>query len=129
MSRFAKHFEVVIKITRCCLRTGRNLASESVQSPALALQGVDDIKGCDGLAACVLGVGDGIPDDILQEDLQDSPCLLIDEAGDTLDASTTSQSADGGLGDALDVVPEHLPMPLGASLSCMTGKCRHSEQI
>ena len=70
----------------------------------------------------MLGVCDGIPDDVLKEDLQDSPGLLIDEAGDTLDASTTSQSADGGLSDALDVVPEHLPVSLGASLSCMQSK-------
>ena len=55
------------------------LSSEPVESSALALQSVDDIEGCDGLATCVLGVGDGVPDDILQEDLQDSPCLLIDE--------------------------------------------------
>ena len=88
----------------------------------MALQSVDDIKGCDGLAACMLGIGDGIPDDVLQEDLQDSPGLLVDEAGDTLNASTTGQSADCGLGDALDVVPENLPVSLGASLSCMTGK-------
>ena len=70
----------------------------------------------------MLGVGDGIPDDVLEEHLQDSPCLLIDETGDTLDASTTSQSADSGLGDALDVVSEYLSVPLGASLSCKMGK-------
>lgn len=70
----------------------------------------------------MLSVGDGIPDDVLQEDLQDSSCLLIDKARDTLDASSTSQSADGGLGDALDVVSEYLPVSLGASLSCMKGR-------
>ena len=125
LGRFAKHIEVVIKITKCCLRMWRNLASESVQSPALALQSVDDIESCDGLAACVLGVGDGIPDDVLKEDLQDSPGLLINEARDTLDTSTTSQSTDSGLSDALDVVPEHLPVSLGASLSCMTKNSKY----
>ena len=105
-----------------CVGLFRSLSSESIEGSALALQSVDDIKGCYGLAACVLGVGDSVPDDILEEDLQDSPGLLIYEAGDTLDASTTSQSADSGLCDALDVVPEYLPVPLGSSLSCKTAK-------
>ncbi len=35
----------------------------------------------------MLGVGDSIPDDILKEDLEDTPGLLIDEARDTLDTN------------------------------------------
>ena len=35
----------------------------------------------------------------------------------SLDAATASQAADGGLGDALDVVSQHLPVTLGASLA------------
>ncbi len=65
----------------------------------------------------MLGVGDSIPDDILQEDLEDTPGLLVDEARDTLDTTAASQTPDGRLGDALDVIPEHLPVPLGASLA------------
>ena len=83
----------------------------------MTLQGVHNIECCDGLAACVLGVGDCIPDDILKEYLQHSSGLLVDEARNTLDTSAASQSADGGLGDALDIVSENLPVPLGASLS------------
>ena len=94
------------------------LSSESVERSALTLQSVDNVESSDSLTACVLSVGDSIPDDILEEDLENSPGLLINEARDTLDASTTSQSADSRLGDALDVVSEHLPVPLGASLSC-----------
>ena len=96
---------------------GGYLSSKSVEGSALTFQSVDNVKGCNSLAACVLGIGDSIPDDILEEDLQDPPGLLINEAGDTLDASTTSQSANCGLGDALNVVPEDFPVPLGASLS------------
>ena len=106
-----------------CVGIFRRLSSKSIESSALALQSVDDVEGCDSLAACVLGVGDGVSDYILEEDLQDSPRLLIDEAGDTLDASTTSQSANSGLCDALDVVPEYLPVPLGSSLSCKSTNC------
>jgi hypothetical protein len=36
---------------------------------------------------------------------------------DTLDTATTSQTADGGLGDALDVVAQNLAVALGAALA------------
>jgi hypothetical protein len=56
----------------------------------------------------VLSVGDGITDDVLKEDLEDTTGLLVDESGDTLDTTAASQTADGGLGDALDVIAEVL---------------------
>ena len=93
------------------------LTSESVKGLSLPLEGIDDIHGGDGLTASVLGVGDGITDDILKEDLEDSTSLLVDESGDTLHTSTTSETTDGGLGDSLDVVTKDLTMTLGASLS------------
>ena len=49
----------------------------------------------------MLSVGDGVADDVLEEDLQDAPGLLVDEAGDPLDASPPGQAPDGGLGDPL----------------------------
>jgi len=93
------------------------LTSESVEGAALPLEGVDNVHGSDGLPLGVLSVGDSIPDDILQEDLEDTPGLLVDEARDTLDTTAASQTPDGRLGDALDVIPEHLPVTLGASLA------------
>ena len=93
------------------------LTAESVQSTALALKSVDDIHSCHGLPLGVLGVGDGITDDVLEEHLQDTTGLLVDESGDTLDTTTASQTADGGLGDTLDVITQHLPVALGASFS------------
>merc|ERR1712183_764622 len=94
-----------------------SLTSESVQGASLPLQSVDHIHGGDGLPLGVFGVGDGIPDDVLEENLENSTGLLVDESGDTLDSSTTRQPSDGGLGDALDVVSQHLTVTLGASLS------------
>ena len=94
-----------------------NLSSESVQSTSLPLEGIDDIHSGDSLPLGVFGVGDGIPDHVLEEDLEDSASLLIDEPRDPLDSSPPRQTADGGLGDALDVVPQHLTVTLGASLS------------
>jgi hypothetical protein len=83
----------------------------------LTLQGVDNIHGGDSLTTSVLGVGDGVPDDVLEEDLEHTTGLLVDETGDTLDTATTSETTDGGLSDALNVVTEDLPVTLGASLS------------
>nr|GMD15814.1 histone H4 [Ipomoea batatas] len=65
----------------------------------------------------MLSVGHGVSDHILEEDFEDSPGLLVDEAGDTLHASSTSQTANGRLGDPLDVVAKHLPVTLGSSLA------------
>ena len=70
------------------------LSAEAVEGAALALERVDDIHGGDGLPASVLGVGDGIADDGLKEDLENTTGLLVDEAGDALD--TTTAESDGG---------------------------------
>ena len=94
-----------------------SLTSESVEGTSLAFQGIDDIHGGDSLPLGMLGVGDGITDDVLKEDLEDTTGLFVDEARDTLDTTTTRQTADGGLGDTLDVITQHLPVTLGASLS------------
>ena len=94
-----------------------NLTSETVKGLSLALEGVDDVHGRDGLTTSMLGVGDGVADDVLKEDLEHTAGLLVDETGDTLDTSTTSETADGGLGDSLDVIAKDLAVTLGASLS------------
>ena len=65
----------------------------------------------------MLGVGDGVADDVLEEDLEHAAGLLVDEARDALDAATAREAADGGLGDALDVVPEDLAVALRAALA------------
>jgi len=66
----------------------------------------------------MLGVGDGVTDNVLQEHLEDTAGLLIEQTGDTLHSATTSQAADGGLGDSLDVIDKrHLMVTLGASFS------------
>ena len=78
-------------------RGRRSLVAEAVEGAALPLEGVDDVKGSDGLAAGVLSVGDGVTDDVLEEDLEDTTGLLVDQAGDTLDTTTASEAADGGL--------------------------------
>ena len=105
----------------------RKLSSKSVQCSALSLEGIDNIKCCHCLTASVLSVGDRIPDDILQEHLEDTSGLFVDQARDTLHTSTPSQSPDCWLGNSLDVVPEHLPVPLGSSLSCARHMAREDK--
>jgi hypothetical protein len=83
----------------------------------LSLQSIDNIHGGDSLPLGVFGVGDSITDDVLKEDLEDTSGLFIDEARDTLNTSTASQTADGGLGDTLDVITQNFAMTLGASLA------------
>ena len=45
----------------------RSLTFESVQGASLPLQSVNHLHGGDGLSLGVFGVGDGIPDDVLEE--------------------------------------------------------------
>ena len=93
------------------------LTTETVEGLALALERVHHVEGGDRLAAGVLGVGDGVTDDVLEEDLEDTAGLLVDEAADALDTTTAREAADGGLGDTLDVVAKDLAVALGAALS------------
>jgi hypothetical protein len=46
------------------------LVAEAVEGAALELEGGDHVHGGDGLPLGVLGVGDGVPDHVLQEDLE-----------------------------------------------------------
>ena len=53
------------------------------------------------LSPGVLSVSHGVSYHILQEYLEDSSGLFIDQAGDTFDSTSSSQSSDSGLGDTL----------------------------
>ena len=94
-----------------------SLSAEAVEGASLALERVDDIHGSHGLSAGVLGVGDRVADHVLEEHLQDTAGLLVDEAAYALDTTSASETANGGLGDALDVVPQDFTMALGAALA------------
>ena len=95
----------------------RCLTSETVKGLSLTLEGIDDVHGGDGLAASVFSVGDRVSDDVLKEDLEDTTGLFVDQSGDTLDTTTTSETTDGGLGNTLDVITKNLSVTLGASLA------------
>ena len=93
----------------------KDLTSKSVEGTSLPLESIDHIHSSDSLPLGMFSVGDSIPDDVLKENLENSTSLLIDQTRDPLDSSTAGQSPDGRLGDALDVVPQHLAMTLGSS--------------
>ena len=95
----------------------RSLTTETVEGTALALEGVDDVERGDGLALGVLSVCDGVADNTLEEGLEDTAGLLVDHGRDTLDTTTTSETTDGGLGDALDVVAQDLAVTLRTALA------------
>ena len=54
------------------------LTTETVESPSLTLEGVDNVERSDGLALGVLSVGDGVTDDTLEEGLENTAGLLVD---------------------------------------------------
>ena len=109
---------LALKRAVCCGAADRgNLTSETVQGAALTFQCVDDVHGGDGLALGVLGVGDSITDDVLEEDLEYTASLLVDETRDSLDSTTASQTTDCRLGDTLDVITQNFAMTLSATLS------------
>lgn len=97
----------------------QGLTSETVDGLSLSLESVDDIQRRDSLSLGVLSVGDGISDDTLEESLEDSSSLLVDESRDTLDTSSSSKTSDGRLSDSLDVVSQDLSV----SLARVSSKC------
>jgi hypothetical protein len=95
----------------------KNLTTKTVESTALSLESVNNVKRCDSLALSVLSVGDSITNDTLEESLQNTTSLLVDHGRDTLHTTTTRETADGRLCDTLDVVTKNLAMTLGSTFA------------
>ena len=95
----------------------KKLTSKSVKGTPLTFEGIDDVHGSDSLSLGMLCVGDSIPDDILEEYLEHSASLFVNEAGDPLHSSSTGKTSDGRFGDSLDVISQDLTVSLGATLT------------
>merc|ERR1719187_2425888 len=93
------------------------LSSEAIEGPALPLQGIHHVHGGHSLPLSMLSVGHSITDDILQENLQNTPGLFVDETTDPLNTTPSCKSPDCRLGNALDVIPQHLTMSLSTTLA------------
>ncbi|KAI0243923.1 hypothetical protein L0F63_005824 [Massospora cicadina] len=65
----------------------------------------------------VFSVCDSISNNGLQERFENTASLLVNEARDTFDATTASETTNSRLCDALDVIAKDLTMTLGSSLS------------
>lgn len=93
------------------------LTSKTVESATLPLESVNDVHGRDRFPLRVLGVGDGVANDVFQEHLEDASGFFVDETGDTFHTSSAGQTSDCGFRDALDVVAQNFAMTLGTSFS------------
>jgi hypothetical protein len=78
---------------------------------------VHNIEGSYSLATSVLGVCHSITDDVLKEYFKNATSFLIDETGDTLNTTTTSEAANSRLRDALDVITKNLSVALCTTLA------------
>ena len=93
------------------------LTSETVKGLALTLKGVNNVHGSDSLTTGVFSVGDGVANDVLEEHLEDTTSLFVNQTRNTFNTTTTGKTTNSGLGNSLDVVAKDLTMTLGASLS------------
>ena len=69
-----------MRVGACCVGRVSCLSTESVQGTSLTFQSVDDIHCCDCLSLGMLGVGDGISDDIFKENFEYTSGFFIDES-------------------------------------------------
>merc|ERR1711951_84353 len=93
------------------------LSSEAIEGPALPLQGVHHIHGSHCLPLGMLSVGHSVTDDVLQENLENTPSLFVNEPANALDTTPSCKSPNCRLGDALNVIPQHLAMSLCTTLA------------
>jgi len=102
---------------RAIVQTPNSLTTETVEGPALPLESVDNVHGSDGLAASVLGVGDSVANHVLEKDLENTTGFFVYETTNTFNATTSSETANRGFGDSLNVIPQNLTVSFGTSLS------------
>ena len=93
------------------------LSAKTVEGLSLPLEGVNDVHGSDSLTVSMISVGVRVTDDVLKEDLEHTTGIFIDETGNIIDTTMTSDAADGGLGDALDVITKDFAVTLVTSFS------------
>lgn len=108
-----------LKNTLYCgvLGNEESLEAKTVDSASVALQGIDDVHGGDSLAVRVFSVGSGITENGLEEGTEGVTAFNIDQTRDTLDTTTTSETAESRLGDSRDGLLEGLAVALNTSLS------------
>ncbi|WVZ03616.1 hypothetical protein V8G54_024422, partial [Vigna mungo] len=85
-------------------------ASKTIECPSLSLQRIHHVHGRNSLPPSVLGIGHSVANHILQEYLQHSSGLFIDQSTDPLHATSSRQSPYRRFRYALNVVPKNFPV-------------------
>lgn len=99
-------------------RFSRNpLTTKAVQCATLSFQCVHDVHSRNGFAFRMLGVGDGVSNNIFEKDFEYTSGFFVDETRNSLDTTTSCQTTDGRFGDTLDVITENFSVTLCAALS------------
>lgn len=91
------------------------LTAETVQGTSLSFKCIHYVHGSHGLPLGVLGVSDGVTDNVFQENFENTTSLFVDQTRNALHTATSCQTTDGGLRDTLDVIAEYFPVPLGTT--------------
>ncbi|KAF7816065.1 histone H4 [Senna tora] len=95
----------------------KSSTAKPIEGPSLPLERINHIHSSNGLPPSVLRVSHCITNHIFQENLKHSSSLLIDQATDPLDTSSSRQSPNRRLRDTLDVIAQNLAMPLCSSFA------------
>jgi hypothetical protein len=88
------------------MRSTQSLGTESIKSSSLALECVHNIERSNSLSLGMLCISHSVSDYVLEEGLEHSSSFFVDEPGNALYTTSTSETANSGLGDALDVVTQ-----------------------
>ena len=94
-----------------------SLSTKTVQSASLTFQSIHHVLSGNSLALGVLGIGNGITDHVLEENLENTSGFLVDQTWNTLDTTTAGKTTDCRLCDTLDVISQDFSVSLCASFS------------
>lgn len=71
-------------VEKCGNKRMSSLATETIQSTALALESINNVEGGDGLALGMLSVCDSITNNALEESLQNTAGFFVDHCSNAL---------------------------------------------
>ena len=76
--------------------------SETIKSSALSLKSIYNVHSGDCLSSGVLGVCNCISDNLFKEGSEDSSGVVVDEAGDSFNTTSSAESSDCWFSDTID---------------------------
>ena len=94
-----------------------SLSTKTIKSTSLPFQGINDVHSGDSFSFSVFCISYSISDNILQKDLENTSCFLIDQPWNSLYTTSTGKTTDSWFCDTLNVVSKDLSVPLCTSFS------------